>query len=102
MPDERIKFEHGDIRNVAWYDHHLGQDLLLLNVHELFYQESTQRPLHNYVVIYNRQLRQQVSFLGRNLFHLRELPEHRLETMQPVVCSDGRERMQTMTTKYFL
>lgn len=56
IPEERIKFEFGDIRNISWYEHHLGQDILLLNVHELFYQE-TQRPLHNYVTLYNRQMR---------------------------------------------
>ena len=54
--EEPIHFDLGQIINVFWVESGLKRDIVLLNVHELFYEQIGSN-LNNYLLIYNRQLR---------------------------------------------
>ena len=60
----------------VWLEKHNDSDILLLNVHELFYEhigQAKKRNQSNYVVIYKRQLRQILSTYTRNIYSIIEL-----------------------------
>ena len=79
-----------------------GHDILLLNVHELFLEHIQSKNKSNYIVIYNRQLRQILSTYTRNIYSIVEL-NYSEETKDPYPVVDNElVRTHSCRHKFFI